>query len=179
KKAEEAKKAEEKNGDGKNGEKKGEGEKKPAEFQPPEIPADAQFFVEVLREEAEIPAVFEISRASDYIHLLDALGENTEKFGATFSFTSNNGDFKEIVGELGEREAHVILRPGISYLPSTTIRYSIPAALSAAGCTVTSVPSGDFSSSYETMRLRMADLVRTGWSREDVLKSVTLNPAKL
>ncbi|MFG0292029.1 MAG: amidohydrolase family protein [Phycisphaerales bacterium JB050] len=179
KQAEEAKKAEEKNGDGKNGEKKDEGEKKPAEFEPPEIPGDAQFFVEVLREEAEIPAVFEIGSASDYIHLLDALGDNAEKFGSTFSITSNSGDFKEIIGELGEREAHVILRPGISYLPSTTIRYSIPAALSAAGCTVTSVPPADFSSSYETMRMRMADLVRTGWSREDVLKSVTLNPAKL
>lgn len=185
KQAEEAKKKAEaeKNGEGKDGEngdkKNGNGEEKPAQFQPPEIPRDAQFFVDVLREEAAIPAVFELSSASDYIHLLDALGDNAEKFGTTYSFTSTNGDFKEVIGRLGEKNAHVIVRPGISFLPSTTVRYSIPASLVAAGCTVTTVPPFDAPAGYEAMRLRMADLIRTGWSREDALKSVTMNPATL
>jgi hypothetical protein len=178
KQAEEAKKAEEQKKAEGEGEKK-DGDAKPAEFVPPEIPGDARFFVDVLREEAEIPAVFEVGSASDYIHLLDALDDKTDKFGAVLSFTSTSGDFREIIGRLGEREAHVIVRPGISFLPSTTVRYSIPAGLTAAGCTVITVPPFDGPGGYEVMRLRMADLIRTGWSREDALRSVTMNPAKL
>jgi len=160
------------------GEKNGEDEK-PAEFEAPEIPANIQFFVDVLRDEASIPAIFDLSSASDYIHLLDALGDHQEKFGVHFNLLTSSGDFKEVVGRMGEQEAHVIVRPSISTLPFTTIRYSMPAELVAAGCTLTTVPPFDSSGGYAIMRTRMADLIRTGWSREDALKSITLNPAKL
>lgn len=155
------------------------GENKPAEFQPPDIPANLRFFVDVLREEATIPAVFELSGGSDYIHLVDALGDKAKLFGATFSFTTTSGDFKEVVQRMAEQEAHVIIRPSISFLPFTTIRYSLPAELEALGCTITTVPPFDSEGGYEIMRTRMADLIRTGWSRESALQSVTLNPAKL
>jgi len=151
----------------------------PAEFVPPEIPANLRFFVDVLRGEASMQAIFDLSGGSDYIHLVDVLGDHKDKFGTAFSFDSNSGDFREIVERLGEREAHVIVRPNISFLPFTTIRYSIPAELVRAGCTVTTVPPVDSEPGYRIMRVRMADLIRTGWSREDALKSVTMNPAKL
>ena len=185
KQAEEArKKAEaEKANEGKEGEKKNGnvngGEEKPAEFQPPPVPGNLQYFVDVMREEASIPAIFELNNAADFIHLVDALDDDAEKFGSFYDLSSTNGDFREIVDDLGEQEAHVIVRPGISFLPSTTVRYSIPASLVAAGCTVTTVPASDTTGGFRTMRQRMADLVRTGWSREDALKSVTMNPAEL
>lgn len=183
KKAEEDKKkaAGQGNGEGGNGEgsKDKAVDEKPAEFQPPEIPANLRFFVDVLREEASIPAIFELSSGSDYIHLLDALDDKTDAFGATFSLTTTSGDFKEVVQRLGERDAQVIIRPSISFLPYTTVRYSLPAELSAAGCTLITVPPFDSEGGYEIMRTRMADLIRTGWSRESALHSVTLNPAKL
>jgi len=182
KQAEEAKKraeAEKNSGSGSANDQKKAEDAKPAEFQPPEIPANLRFFVDVLREEASIPAIFDLSGGSDYIHLLDALGDKKENFGAFFNLTTSSGDFREVVGRMGEQEAHVIVRPSISTLPFTTIRYSLPAELVAAGCTVTTVPPFDSSGGYAIMRTRMADLIRTGWSREDALKSVTLNPAKL
>lgn len=176
KEAEAEKKAESEQGG--NGEENAD-DAKPADFQPPEIPANLQFFVDVLREEASIPAVFELGSGSDYIHLLDALGDEQEKFGVHYNLATTSGDFKEVVGRMGEEEAHVIVRPSISTLPFTTIRYSLPAELVASGCTVTTVPPFDSSGGFAIMRTRMADLIRTGWSREDALKSVTLNPAKL
>jgi len=183
KKAEEDKKKAEgqSGGEGGNGEGKNDKEspEKPAEFVAPEIPANLQFFVDVLREEASIPAIFELSSGSDYIHLLDALDDKADKFGATYSLSTTSGDFKEVVQRLGEEEATVIIRPAISFLPYTTIRYSLPAELSEAGCTLITVPPLDSESGYEIMRTRMADLIRTGWSRESALHSVTLNPAKL
>lgn len=163
----------------KNGEADRRADEKPAEFVPPEIPANLRFFVDVLRDESKIPAIFDVSSGSDYIHLLDVLGDDLDKFGANLYFTTSSGDFREIVSRLGERQAHVIVGPSISTLPFTTVRYSIPAELVKAGCTVTTLPPFDSEGGYRLMRTRMADLVRTGWSREDVLKAVTLNPAKL
>jgi imidazolonepropionase-like amidohydrolase len=64
-------------------------------------------------------------------------------------------------------------------MPETENRYSLAAELSKAGAEVSILPVSDDEASFADLWDDLRTQVANGWPKEDALKSVTLNPAKL
>ncbi|UCF16042.1 MAG: amidohydrolase family protein [Phycisphaerales bacterium] len=165
------------------GNAKGE-EKKPETFTPPKIDPAVKPIVDWIRDKKGPSLLFELSRASDLRHLDDVLKRaselpNTLLYLSTRSPTRFPSDYHHIVKDLGMRKASVLLHPEISRLPHTVTRYNLPAELVLARCTVAIVPASEIPSELANIRVRLAELVRSGLSRGDALRAVTLNVAKV
>jgi hypothetical protein len=154
-------------------------EKKPDVFTPPKIDPAVLPIVEWIRDKNGPAPLFELSRASDLRHLVDALRTATE-LPATLIYlsTGSSTDYHYVVKDLVEREALVLVQPRIGNLPSTVTRYNLAADLALAGCDVALVPTSDSTSALKQFRIRLADLVRAGLPRVDALKAVTMRPAR-
>lgn len=168
--------------DEKQGEKKEDAkpeQKKPEVFVPPKIDPAVQPLVDWIRDKKGPPLLYELSRASDLRHLEDVLKKASELPGELFYLARGySADYHHVVADLGKRKAVVLLTPRMGTLPYTSTRYNLPGELALAGCTVVLLPSSDTSSAAGDVRVRLAELVRAGLSREDALKAVTLNAAK-
>lgn len=172
--------------------KKGEGEKKedgkkeePKEFKPPEMKPSLVPLVEILQEKEEaLPIVFDVRTPGLVLHFDEAMSsvkefKERDPFSIFILPGARNGAFHEVVERLGERGATVLIPPRLSSLPDTYVRFSVPVALSRAGCTIVSLPINDDLTSMRALPRMLSELVRLGLSEEDAIASVTLNPAKL
>ncbi|MGE4631700.1 MAG: amidohydrolase family protein [Planctomycetota bacterium] len=172
--------------------KKGEGEKKedgkkeePKEFKPPEMKPSLVPLVEILQEKEEaLPIVFDVRTPGLVLHFDEAMSsvkefKERDPFSIFILPGASNGAFHEVVERLGERGATVLIPPRLSALPDTYVRFSVPVALSRAGCTIVSLPINDDLTSMRALPRMLSELVRLGLSEEDAIASVTLNPAKL
>ncbi|NRA75876.1 MAG: amidohydrolase family protein [Planctomycetes bacterium] len=172
--------------------KKGEGEKKedgkkeePKEFKPPEMNPALVPLVEILQEKEEaLPIIFDVRTPGLVLHFDEAMSsvkefKERDPFSIFILPGASNGAFHEVVERLGERGATVLIPPRLSALPDTYIRFSVPVALSRAGCTIVSLPINDDFTSMRALPRMLSELVRFGLSEEDAIASVTLNPARL
>ena len=154
--------------------------KEPEKFVPPKIDPAVKPLVDWIRDKKGPALLFELGRASDLRHLEDVLKPSPEIPHKLYCLrASSSSDFHRVVADLGGRKAIVLLRPQISRLPYTATRYNLPGELAAAGCTVVLLPRADAASELKATRTRLAELVRAGLSRQDALKAVTLNAARL
>lgn len=147
-------------------------------FTPPKIDPAHQVLVDLIQKKEGLFAFLETRRASDVIHWLDVLDD----YEIAHKFQLRNfvqTDYDAVVEQLGEQEAQIVLLPYLNYVMYSAERMHLIKALSEAGCEVSLVPLFDSVREFGVMRKRLTDLVRDGWSREDALKSVTLNPARL
>lgn len=160
--------------------KEGDGgaEKKEEKFEPPPIDPKLQPLVDLLQKKENVRIMVRVQRASDLLHLDDVLGESEDYehiepvyylANALWRFT----DYHYVVQKLGEREARVVVTPGVSTLPYTTNRYNLIDALSDAGCHVAALPERDAPFAYRQLRMRLAESVREGLSRESAIKAMT------
>jgi hypothetical protein len=174
--------APDKNGEKKEGEdaeEKGE-EKKPEQFTPPKIDPAVMPLVEWIRDKKGPPLLFELSEASGLRHLEQVLATASElPLKRLYLSGSYYPDYHQVTEDLGELEPIVLLEPRIGNLPYTVTRYNLAGELSLAGCKVAVLPTSDSPSALKELRVRLANLVRAGLSREDALKAVTLYPAQL
>jgi imidazolonepropionase-like amidohydrolase len=83
------------------------------------------------------------------------------------------------VDELGKNQLLVLLPAGVGLLPQTATRVNLPAELSLSGCQVALMPSQDSPAGLAAHRVQLAELVRAGMPREEVLQAVTLRPAAI
>jgi len=88
-------------------------------------------------------------------------------------------DYELAAKDLGERKAKVTLLPLITQALATVDRLNLPKMYAQAGCEVTLLPMMDNPREFGRVLIRTAELVREGWAREEALKALTLNPAKL
>lgn len=152
----------------------------PEKFVPPKIDPAVKPLVDWIRDKKGPPLFFELSRASDLRHLEQVLERSPEIPQTLFHLgLASSSDFHHVVADLGKRKAVVGLYPVIGRLPNTATQYNLPAELDAAGCTVVFMPLGSVASEFKYLRSRLADLVRAGLPREDALKGVTFNAARL
>ena len=157
-----------------------EKKKEPEKFVPPKIDPAVKPLVDWIRDKKGPALLFEFSRASDLRHLDEVLKRSPEIPQTLFHLgTGYSSDFHHVVADLGDRKAVVMLYPLIGRLPNTATQYNLPAELGAAGCTVVLLPRAAVASDLKYLRVRLADLVRAGLPREEALKAVTLNAAKL
>lgn len=149
------------------------------QFQAPPIDPAHQPLVDLIQKKEGFFALIEIRSASDYLQMIDAMKKNP----IAHSFVARNfgaSDIFRVVDKLGESKAKVVCLPYMNRMPfGAAERIPTVALLTRAGCEVSIVPVNDSADEHVRILQRLADLVRDGWLREDALKSVTLNPARL
>lgn len=147
-------------------------------FQPPPIDPAHQPLVDLIQKKAGLFALVELSGSSDVLQVNQVLDkhEAARAYVLRNAFQSN---LFEVASVLGEKKARVCLWPMINRMPNTVDRLHLPREFTNAGCEVSVLPLNDSGQEHARVLGRLADLVNEGWSREDALKSVTLNPAKL
>lgn len=186
--AEEAKKKKEESGDkDKAADEKGDKSKKdegPKEFKAPPMNPALVPLVDILQEKSSaLPLVISISSPGSMLHVDAAMAGVKELEDrdpqSVFSLPgSRNGAFHEVVEDLIERKATVMIPPGMSALPDTYYRYHVPAALSRGGCSVITLPRADSASGMRELPGYLAEQVRYGMSEEDAIASLTSAPAE-
>lgn len=126
----------------------------------------------------ELRALIGISDAGDYLHLLDAVGEEEFDWDLRLPVTRNLNIF-EIAEELGERGCRVVMEPAMSLHPGTMRQRNLPAELSRAGVKLVFIPRRDTLADHRDWLRDVGALVATGVEREIALRAVTLEPAAL
>ena len=186
KEQEEAKKKAEEEAKKADGEKKdGEKKEEPKEFKPPAMNPSLVPLVKILEEKEDaLPIIYEVRTPGLVLHFDEAISgvkelKDRDPMKLFILPGARNGAFHEVVERLGERKATVMIPPRLSALPDTYLRYSVPAALSRAGCKIVSLPLSDDAASMRALPGMIAELVRFGVSEEDAIASVTLQPAKV
>jgi hypothetical protein len=123
-------------------------------------------------------ALISISNAADYLHLLDAIGE--EEFGWDLRIpVSRSLNMFYVKSELGELGCRVVMEPLISVHPNTRRQRNMPMELSEAGAKLVLVPRTDSSSNQKAWLRHTGELVAAGLPREAALRAMTLEPAEL
>lgn len=154
-------------------EKKDEG---PGPFVPPEPDAKVVPF-QALRA-GELRALVAISGAGEYLHWLDAVGE--EEFGWDLRVPLTRSiDIYEVAEKIGERKLRVVMEPEISLQPGTMRQRNLPAELARAGARVVLIPRRDSISAIEDWLTGVGTVVAAGLERDMALRAVTLEPAEL
>ncbi len=124
--------------------------------------------------------LYELNGAGDFLHLEDVLQQASELPRAPLLLTnSTRTDLHHVVKQLGEKKTQVLMPAPLGTLPYTSTRYNLAGELMLAGCPVSLMPTRDAESALQEFRVTLAELVRTGMPRDEVLKSVTLRPAEL
>lgn len=147
-------------------------------FQAPPIDPAHQALVDLLQKKDGLFAMIELSGPSDVLHANQIL----DKHEIARAYVLRNAlqtSLYHVVHTLGEKKARVCVWPLLNRIPNSADRLLLVRDLTHAGCEVSLVPLNDSGQEHAAVLPRAAELVREGWSREDALKSVTLNPAKM
>jgi imidazolonepropionase-like amidohydrolase len=182
KKDSEKKDTEKKDGEKKEGEKKEEpkeGEKKdevPAKYVPPAPDEKVAPFIAVREKRLDVLA--SISTAGDYLHWIDAIGE--EEFDWSLRIpVVRELDIFLVKDKLGERKVRVLMEPEITVHPNT-MRYRNPAAeLAEAGAKLVLLPRSDTIFGHRQWLQAVGEVVAYGLDRQTALRAVTLEGATL
>jgi imidazolonepropionase-like amidohydrolase len=125
----------------------------------------------------ELPVLVWVGGPGDLLHfwqVADAFADAKAK--VSFVATSEVYKAAEL---LGTRKARLLLRPDLTFLPSTRDRVNPAAELARAGALVGLAPSSDGPEALEALLFRAAELVKHGLPREAALRAVTLVPAEM
>lgn len=147
---------------------------KPQEFTPPEIEESLQPLVDLIQHKPGEIALIELSNAADLLHTDDVI-KRYEDLPVMFYLQPGRGEFHHVVEKLGERNALIVTGPNMTRLPYTVQRYNLVAELFRAGAEVAILPI----TSLDAMRPQLADLIRSGLDRDDAVRAITLNPARV
>ena len=146
------------------------------EFVPNEPDEKAQPFAQL--RSGELSALFAIRRASDFIHLIDALDEEEITWNLRVPLR-DDVDLYEVIDRIGELEKNVIVEPRLTQHPGTRRLRNLPLELSEAGASLTFIPIRDSFRAHESWRMNVAELIRAGMDRDVALRAMTLGPADL
>jgi imidazolonepropionase-like amidohydrolase len=125
----------------------------------------------------EIPALVIVGGAAEVLHfwqVMDAFAE----FKTRVVFVAPVDTYKA-AEELGRRKSAVVLRPDLTFAPSTRDRVNAAAELSRAGATVAFAPGADSGDLAESYLFRVSEMVKYGFPRDAALKALTLAPAEM
>ena len=171
-----SKKDEEKKGEAKQdeeGDKKKEG---PGKYVPPEPDEKVVPFMALRK--GELSALVSIRRAGDYLHWLDAIGDEEFEWGLRVP-TVRELDIFHVKDRLGERACRVAMEAQISVHPNTMRYRNLPAELAEAGAKPVLLPRSDSGPGHEQWLRSVGELVAFGLGRDVALRSITLEPAGL
>ena len=145
-------------------------------YNPPAPDDDVLPFM-MLRE-GTLKALFTITKASDWLHLLDALGEEDVAWDLNLTLR-NDVDYHYVIDDIGERGTRVVTTPQITLMPGTRRDRNLPAELHNAGARLALTPLASSTSSYSSWMEDVAQIVRSGLDRDAALAAMTLVPAEV
>lgn len=148
---------------------------KPGPFVAPEPDDVAGPFLKVLAN--ELPVLFSIRKAGDYLHLLEAIGDKEYDWSLRIPL-ANDIDLYEIADKLGEAERRIVMEPRLTLMPWTMRERNLPAELASAGARIAFIPNGDDLDNMTNWRLHVGHLIKRGLDRDAALAAMTLEPAK-
>ena len=147
------------------------------EYSPPEPDEDVVPFMQL--REGTLSALIEISRASDWLHLLDAIGEEEFAWDLRVNLVDDI-DLHYVIDAIGEHEKRIVVEPRITLMPHTRRERNLPAELLRAGAHVAFVPTNVSSeTSRKNWRRDVAHVVASGLDAADALRAMTLVPAQV
>jgi len=126
----------------------------------------------------ELSALIAISKAADYLHFLDALGEEEIPWALQVPITRES-DLYHVKAAVGLTNKHLVMTPALSLHPGTLRRRSMAAEFVAEGAKVTFVPRSDSTSGHESWMRDVGELVRVGLDRDAALAAMTLHGAEV
>ena len=146
----------------------------PGPYKPVDEDPSAKAFLQL--RDGSLEALISIRSSSDYLHLLDAIGE--EDFSWDLRVVSTRSlDIFHVADRIGEAGRRVIMEPEISLHPGTLRQRNLPAELARAGASLVLVPRSDSTSDHESWRRHVGELVAAGLDYQTALRAMTLEPA--
>ena len=154
----------------------GEEDKGPGDFVEPTPNGTAAAFIDLRN--GDLSALISIRKAGDYLHLVDALGE--EDFNWVLRVPLRDDiDLYEVADQLAEDKRTVIIEPRLTLMAWTMRERNLPSELSAAGVDVVFVPNGDDLASQKNWRFHVGHIVKRGMDYQAALRAMTLGPAEV
>ena len=148
----------------------------PGDFVPEEPDDVAGPFLDMRA--GELSTMFSIRKGGDYLHLVDAIGEEPISWSLRVPLR-NDIDLYEVADELGADERQVIVEPRVTLMPWTMRERNVPAELDRAGARVVFIPNGDDLDSHEKWRIHVGHIIKRGMDPAAALAAMTLEPATL
>ncbi len=145
-------------------------------YEPPTPNPDAKAFQDLRN--GELRALMCIDSAGDYLHLLDALGEEKISWDLRVTVTRRLNLFY-VKKELGELGCRVVMEPILTNHPNTRRLRNLPAEVSEAGAKLVLIPRSDRLSDQRDWLHNTGEMIGAGLSRETALRAMTLEPAEM
>jgi len=146
------------------------------EYEAPAKDAGAEAFIQL--RDHELTALIAIGQASDYLHLLDAIGEEEFDWDLRIPVSSSLNVF-HVAREIGASGRRVVMEPQLSQHPNTMRFRNMPMELSEAGAKLVLVPRSDSVPGHEAWLRNTGEMVGYGLDRDVALRALTLEPAEL
>ena len=178
KKEDEKKEGEEQKEEGAD-EKKGEGkdEKQESdEYVPLEPDPRVKPFLDLRA--GTLKALVSIGGSSEYLHLLDAIGDEEFTWNLRIPITREIDVF-EIQDRVVEKGCRVVFEPELSLHPGTMRQRNIPAEYARAGVPIVLIPRNDQVSSHQSWLRDVGAAVAAGLERQAAIRAMTQEPADL
>jgi hypothetical protein len=148
----------------------------PGDFVEPTPDGTASAFIDLRK--GDLSAMISIRKAGDYLHLMDALGE--EDFDWCLRVPLRDDiDLFEVADQLGESGRTVIIEPRLTLMAWTMRERNIPAELAEAGAKVVFIPNGDTLANHKDWRFDVGHVVKRGMDYQAALHAMTLGPAEV
>jgi len=143
----------------------------------PTVPNPAAEAFLALRE-GELSALVAINKASDYLHFLDALGEEEIPWSLHVPITRES-DLYHVKEAVGLANKHLVMTPALSLHPGTLRNRSMAAEFAAEGAKLAFVPRSDSTSAHESWLRDVGELVQVGLDRQVAFAALTLHGAEI
>ena len=126
----------------------------------------------------KLNALISIGQASDFLHLMDAIGERKLSFDLRIPMVREIDVF-EVEKQVGERKCRIVMEPEITLTPGTMRMRNLAQEFSAAGSKIVFLPRSDTLMAHKTWLRNVGEIVAQGLPRETALRALTLEPAEL
>lgn len=146
------------------------------EYVAPEKDPGAEAFLQLRAR--ELSALIAIGQSSDYLHLVDAIGEEEFDWDLRIPITTEL-DIFNIKREIGLRGCRVVMEPQLSQHPNTLRLRNLPMEFAEAGAKLVLIPRDDSVLGHEAWLRNTGEMVGYGLDREAALRALTLEPAEM
>ena len=136
----------------------------------------AQSFLEL--RDGTLKALISVRSSADYLHLLDAIGEEEFAWDLRIVMTRSL-DVYHIKDKLGKKGLRTIMEPELTLHPGTMRQRNLPAELVRSGAKLVFVPRSDSITSQRDWLRHVGEVIAAGLDRGAAVRALTHEPAEL
>ena len=148
----------------------------PGPYKPIDEDRKAASFMQL--RDGSLKALISVRTAGDYLHLIDAIGEEEFSWDLRVVMTRDMNIY-HVIDKVAKSGRRVVLEPEISLHPGTMRQRNLPAEFARAGTPLVLVPRTDSVSGHEAWRRHVGEIVASGLERSVAMRAITLEPAAL